>query len=158
VLETNLHQVTDDASIPTGEITAYSDIVAGEEFVFGDTHPDVDHCFIISRDDPATIPADTRAQPLRKLITLTHPGTKIHLEAWSTEPAFQVYAGRYIDVAAMDGMPARGKRSGICIEASRYINAVNVPAWRPMVSLRKGMVYGSRTVYRAWEQADQQQQ
>jgi aldose 1-epimerase len=155
VLETNLHQVTDDASIPTGEIAAYPDIVAGKEFTFGATDPDIDHCFVISREKPSDIPLDTRDQPLRKLITLSHPGTKIHLEAWSTEPAFQVYAGRYIDVATMDGMPARGKRSGICIEASRFINAVNVPAWRPMVSLKKGKLYGSRTVYRAWEQTEQ---
>ena len=57
---------------------------------------------------------------------------------------------RFIDVPAKDGQPARGPRSGLCIEASRYVNAINNDQWRRQVVLKKGQIWGSRTVYRAW--------
>lgn len=68
----------------------------------------------------------------------------------STEPAFQVYTGAGIDVPAVNGMPARGSRSGFCVEPSRYVNAPNEPAWRGMAVLKRGQVWGSKTVYKAW--------
>lgn len=40
-------------------------------------------------------------------------------------------------------MPARGRRSGMCIEASRYVNAINDERWRHMVLLRKGELWVS---------------
>jgi aldose 1-epimerase len=100
--------------------------------------------------DAASIPLDTRNNEMKKLVVLYHPDTKIRFEALSTEPAFQFYAGRYIDVPAMDGLPSRGPRSGVCIEASRYVDAINNDKWKHMVILRKGQVWGSRTIYRAW--------
>jgi aldose 1-epimerase len=47
-------------------------------------------------------------------------------------------------------VPARGARSGFCVEPSRFVNAANVEEWKGQVLLKKGEVYGSRTVYRAW--------
>lgn len=151
-VSTNLHQVTDDKDIPTGEIKPFPGIPANEEFTLGAQEPDPDHCFIMN-DDPSSIPLDTRKEPMKRLIKLYHPNTKIHFEALSTEPAFQFYAGRSINVPEMDGMPARGPRSGLCIEASRYVNAINDERWRNMVVLKKGEVWGSRTIYRGWKEA-----
>lgn len=145
----NLHLPTDADNIPTGDITPYPGIPANEEFVLGASEPDPDHCFVVNAD-PASVPLDTRAGPMRKLIELSHPATNIHFEALSTEPAFQFYTGRHINVPEMDGMPARGPRSGMCIEASRYVNAINEDKWRHQVVLRKGQTFGSRTIYRAW--------
>ena len=102
--------------------------------------------------DPASVPLDTRKERLQKLCEFYHPGSKIHLEALSTEPAFQFYTGRKNNIQAMDGMPARGPRSGMCIEASRYVNAINDEKLRHMVVLKKGGIWGSRTIYRAWVQ------
>lgn len=68
----------------------------------------------------------------------------------STEPAFQFYTGKYIDVPEVEGVGARGPRSGFCVEPSRFVNAVNVDEWRGQVVLRRGEVYGSRVVYRGW--------
>lgn len=150
-VSTNLHQVVDDTAIPTGAIEPYPEFAPNEEFTLGASTPAPDHCFIMS-PDPASVPLDTRSQPLKKLIGLYHPDSKIRFEALSTEPAFQFYAGKFIDVPAMDGLPARGPRSGLCIEASRYVNAVNEEKWRGMVVLRKGQVWGSRTVYRGWKE------
>ena len=128
-LHTNMHQVTDDTAIPTGAIEPFPGIPINEEFTLGPKEPDPDHCFIMNTD-PTTVPLDTRQEPMKKLCEFYHPNTKIHLEALSTEPAFQWYTGRFIDVPEMDGMPARGQRSGMCIEASRYVNAVNDERWR----------------------------
>lgn len=147
---TNKHQVVDDTSVPTGAIEAYPGIPVNEEFTFGPKEPDPDHCFIMNTD-PASIPLDTRKSPMQKLCKFYHPDTKIHLEALSTEPAFQFYAGRFVDVPEMDNMPARGPRSGMCLEASRYVNAINDDRWKHMVVLRKGQTFGSRTIYRAWK-------
>lgn len=77
------------------------------------------------------------------------------MEVHATDPAFQFYTGKYIDVPAAkteDGteVPARGARSGFCVEPSRFVNAVNVPEWKDQVLLKKGEVYGSRIVYKGW--------
>jgi len=75
----------------------------------------------------------------------------MHFEALSTEPAFQFYTGEYIKTEAVDGQAAYGPRAGFCVEAQRYINAVNEPKWRGMVTLKKGQTWGSKTVYQAWK-------
>lgn len=151
IASTNLHQVTDKDDIPTGEIKPFPGIPANEEFTLGPQEPAPDHCFIVNTD-PASVPIDTRKEPMKQLLKLYHPGTKIHFEALSTEPAFQFYTGRFIDVPEMDGMPARGPRSGMCIEASRYVNAINDEKLRHMVVLKKGQLFGSRTIYQAWKE------
>ena len=150
-VSTNLHQVTDEQDIPTGEIKPFPGIPANEEFTLGPKEPNPDHCFVMN-DDPASIPLDTRNEQMKRLIKLYHPNTKIHFEALSTEPAFQFYTGKNINVPAMDGMPARGPRSGMCIEASRYVNAINDNKLKHMVVLKKGETFGSRTIYRAWQE------
>lgn len=96
------------------------------------------------------IPLDTRSSPLTKLVTAFHPSTGIHFEVLSTEPAFQFYTGKYIDVPAVEGVEKRSARSGFCVEPSRYVNAINVDEWKGQVVLKKGETYGSRIVYRGW--------
>lgn len=93
---------------------------------------------------------DTRSSKLNTLVTAYHPDTKIHLEVLSTEPAFQFYTGKYINVPKVQNVEARGARSGFCVEPSRFVNAINVPEWKGQVLLKKGEVYGSRIVYRGW--------
>lgn len=148
-LSTNLHQVVNDVDIPTGPIEPYPGVEANKAFTLGPKEPDIDHCFVLNTA-PESIPIDTRTLPIRRLGAFYHPATKIHLEVHSTEPAFQFYTGKYIDVPAVGGLPARGQRSGFCVEPSRYINAVNVDKWRSMVVLKRGHKYGSRFTYRAW--------
>lgn len=150
VLETDQYLVVDDTDIPTGDVKAFPGVKAGQSFALGDKEPDIDHCFVMNTD-PASIPLDTRESPLRRLAYFKHPDTHLNFEVWSTEPAFQFYTGKYINVPAVDGTPARGPRSGFCVEPSRYINAVNEDKWKDMVTLRKGQLWGSRIVYRSWK-------
>lgn len=148
-LSTNLYLPVDDGGIPTSGPAPYPGIVANKVFTLGATEPDVDDCFAFSTP-PASVPLDTRNSPLQLLVAASHPKTGIHLDVLSTEPAFQFYTGKYIDVPAVDGAPARGARSAFCVEPSRYVNAPNVDEWKSQVLLKKGQVYGSRVVYRAW--------
>lgn len=96
------------------------------------------------------MPIDTREAPLKLCVSAFHPASKIHLDVLSTDPAFQLYTGNGINVPSVGGLEARGPRSGFCVEPSRYVNAPNVEEWKGMVTLKKGEVYGSRIVYRAW--------
>ena len=150
MLGTAKYQVTDDNDIPTGSIGSFPGIEADRQFTLGATEPDIDHCFVLDPKNPE-VPIDTRSRSLQKQVTLSHPNTNLHLEVLSTEPAFQFYTGKYIDVAATDQTPARGARAAICIEPSRYINAINVPEWRNQVLVKKGQTYGAKNVYKAWK-------
>ena len=147
---TNQYQVIDDNQIPTGDIAAFPDIEANQPFPLGAKEPAIDHCFVTDVE-PQLVPIDTRNRDLKKLVTLTHPSTSLHLDVFSTEPAFQFYTGDYVDVPATKDSPAKPARAGICIEPSRYVNAVNVPEWRAMVLLKQGQTWGAKNVYKAWK-------
>jgi aldose 1-epimerase len=145
----NSYLPVDNGGIPIGGVAPYSSITAAQPFVLGPSEPDIDDCFVV--DNTQTIfPLDTRSSKLVKLVEAYHPETKIHLEVLSTEPSFQFYTGKYIDVPAVEGVEARSARSGFCVEPSRFVNAINVPEWKDQVVLKKGEVYGSRIVYRGW--------
>ncbi|KAF2086253.1 bifunctional protein GAL10 [Saccharata proteae CBS 121410] len=148
-LATDKHLVVDGGSIPTGAIESYPGVLANTNFTLGEKEPAIDHCFIMdTRSDQ--IPIDTRPLELKKLAAFHHPDSRIHLEIHSTEPAFQFYTGNFINVPAVAGVPARGPRSGFCVEPSRYVNATNVDEWKSQVLLKRGAKYGSRIVYRGW--------
>lgn len=102
--------------------------------------------------DSSKIPLDTRSLPLRRLAQFNHSSTGLHLEVHSTEPAFQFYTGKYIDIPSIDGRPAQTEGSGFCVEPSRYVNAINEPEWRNQVLLKKGQIFGCTTVYKAWKE------
>ncbi|KAH9862194.1 hypothetical protein IAQ61_010397 [Plenodomus lingam] len=148
-LITNKYQVVDDGGIPTGPIEEYPGVMPNKTFTLGEAKPDIDDCFVVNTD-PKTISIDTRTSPLQKIASFYHPDSKIHLEIHSTEPAFQFYTGKYIDVPAVDSLPPRGPRSGFCVEPSRCVNAINIPEFKHTMLLKKGEKYGSKIVYRAW--------
>lgn len=142
----------DDAGIPSGypPIQPYPGIEIGVPFSLTDRV--IDNCFIhipytcTVPSGTRPIPLDTRSLELRTAVHACHPTTGIHLEVATTEPAFQLYTGDNIS-----GDPKRGARAGFCVEPGRYINSVNRECWRGMVVAKKGEVYGSKIVYKAWE-------
>lgn len=147
------HLPLDEWNVPTGGPTIFTKVTANEEFVLGAEEPDIDDCFVVDPSaSPSSVPIDTRSQPLVALVQARHPESNIHLEVYSTEPSFQYYTGRWIDVPAVDGVPARGARSGFCVEPSRFVNACNVEDWKSQMLLKKGEKYGCRTVYKAWKE------
>jgi aldose 1-epimerase len=140
----------DETDIPLGYVGAYPGIEPEKAFILGKSEPNIDHCFVVE-SNASKIPLDTRAGAMRKLTSMSHPSTQLHLEIFSTEPAFQFYTGQFVDVAEAQDSPARPPRAGICVEPQRYINAINVPEWRNMVTLRRGEKWGARTLYQAWK-------
>lgn len=142
--------MVDDKLIPTGAIEDFPGVEANKTFLLGPKDPFIDHCFVLDATNP-TCALDTRNSQLNRIVGLFHPESKIHLDIYSTEPAFQFYTGEGVDVPATAHTPARGARAGLCVEPSRYINAVNVPEWRDQVLLKKGKKWGSKTVYKAWK-------
>lgn len=148
-LSTNAQLPNDEQSIPTGPPVPYPDLDTTKPFTLTATEPKIDRCFT-KVTDPASVPIDTRDQPLTLDLTASHPKTGIHLEVWSTEPSYQFYTGDFTNVPAVDGVSAKGPRSAFCCEPGRWINAVNVPEWKSMVMVKKGEKFGSRIVYKAW--------
>ncbi|KAI5863664.1 aldose 1-epimerase [Durotheca rogersii] len=143
----------DEWGIPTTGPTLYTKVATTTPFTLGVQEPDFDDCFVVDpKASPSEVPIDTRAQPLTKLVTAHHPVSGVHLEVLSTEPAYQFYTGKWIDVPAIAGLPARGSRSGFCVEPSRFVNAINVDDWRNQVLLKKGEKFGARIVYKAWKE------
>lgn len=149
-LHTSKHLPVDAINIPLGGIEDFPGIQADHPFVLGAVEPDIDHCFVVDTDT-REMPLDTRQRPLKPLLSAVHPATRLHLAVFSTEPSFQFYTGKHINAAATAHTPARGPRAGFCVEAARYINAINVPEWRNQVLLKRGEVWGSRTVHKAWK-------
>lgn len=148
-LATNQHLPVDDTAIPTGGPQPFPGLDTSKPFTMTSTGPDVDHCFVLA-DDPSAVPVDTRDQPLRRNLVAHHPATGVNLEVLSTEPAFQFYTGKGINVPATGRLPARGPCSGFCCEPSRWVNAANTPEWQGQTLLRKGETYGARIVYKGW--------
>ncbi|KAK6198995.1 hypothetical protein LQW54_010193 [Pestalotiopsis sp. IQ-011] len=142
----------DATGIPTADPTTYPHVETHKPFTLGAVDPDIDDCFVVDpSSSPSSVPLDTRSRPLTRLVSASHPGSGINLEVHSTEPAFQFYTGKYIDVPAIEGARARGARSGFCVEPSRFVNAINEDKWKSQVLLKKGDKYGARIVYRAWK-------
>ncbi|KAI9147721.1 Bifunctional protein [Paramyrothecium foliicola] len=150
-LHTNQHLPIDSQAIPTGGPTPFEAVDTRQPFELGPNKAVVDHAFVVNADS-STIPIDTRSEPLIRNLAAHHPKSGIHLEVYSTEPAFQVYDGSGINVPEVEGAPARGAHSGFCCEPSRYINAANTPEWKNQVLLKKGETYGARIVYKGWSE------
>lgn len=121
----------DGEKIPTGKIVSK----AIPETILSDVV--LDDCFVVNEDTSI----DTRAEKLHPLVEVTHPNSSIKFTVSSTDPAFQFYTGDGIDCAQY------GKRSGFCVEPSRYIDAIHLDDYKGQVVLKKGQVYGSRVKY-----------
>ncbi|TQV96901.1 hypothetical protein V2A60_000458 [Cordyceps javanica] len=139
----------DGTGVPTGGPSEFPGVEVGKPIELGAEAPAFDNCFTTTAD-PAAVPIDTRAQPLRLHLAASHPKTGIRLQVLSTEPSFQFYTGDFTDVPAVGGAPARGARSAFCCEPGRWVNAPNTPEWKSMTLLKKSETYGARIVYRAW--------
>ena len=155
ILSTDQYLTLDSNSIPTGEITAHASAPKpNTTFFLGSSSPSFDDCFVL--DPPNIIPLDTRTLPLRTLVRMSHPATKLNLEILSTEPAFQFYTGEHIEVPELESssgekIPAKGPRAGIAVEPSRYVDAPR-KEWRGQCLLKRGEVWGAKSQYRAWKE------
>ena len=145
----------DQNRIPSGNVIAHPSAPPPHTvFNLGADSPAFDDCFVM--DPSEAMPLDTRTSALRQQVSLSHPATSLHLEIFSTEPAFQFYTGEGIDVPELETknghiVPSKGPRAGIAIEPCRYVDAQR-NEWRGQCLLKKGQVWGARSQYRAWKE------
>lgn len=163
-LGTNTHLELTPQQIPTGNIIPHPSCPAEPltPFTLTAQGPSFDDCFVFPYPPAQDVPIDTRPLPLRMAVRMQHPTTKLALEVWSSEPAFQLYTGEGIDVPALplqDGKggktQALGSRAGIAIEPSRYVDAAGGgrEEWRGMCLVKRGGgVWGARNRYVAWRE------
>jgi aldose 1-epimerase len=149
VLQLNAEKYTpvDAMLIPTGEITP----VKGTPLDF--THPvtigahiaemkgdpgGYDHNFVLS----------TEAGKLKLAARVSDASSGRQMEVWTTEPGVQFYSGNFLDgtITGKRGV-VYGKHSGFCLETQHYPDAVNHPAFPPVI-LRPGSVYSTQTIYK----------
>ncbi|KAK9321811.1 galactose mutarotase-like domain-containing protein [Lipomyces orientalis] len=138
-MTTNQSIEVTDTFVPTGRIVPHPLVPPDlSTFTFGAVEPDLDNAFVFSDADTSAL--DTRSFPLKTMASTYHPRTGLHLKGETTEPSFQLYTGKYTDVADL-----YGARSGFCLESSRYLDAVNNPEWKGMVTIGKDQTYGALT-------------
>ena len=128
--------------IPTGEIAP----VAGTPFDFSAPH-DIgermsgmyDHNFCLASQDGS----------LACAAIVTDPMTGRRLEAWTTEPGIQIYAGGSFNPATLKDQFGRPLQpfAGLALETQHYPDSVNQPAF-PDTLLKPGETYTSVTEYR----------
>ncbi|KAK7204177.1 putative aldose 1-epimerase [Myxozyma melibiosi] len=141
-LGTNKYLEVTDTFVPTGKIVPHPLVPEDcSKFTLGPVDPDIDHCFVFP-DVPDLLATDTRSFPMKTMAETYHPVTGIHFAGSTTDPAYQFYTGRYINVA--DLYPAR---SGFCLESSRYVDAMNIDEWKKMVTIGKDDKYGCLTKF-----------
>ena len=93
---------------------------------------------------------DGAPDKLKPIGTVKSEKSGISLEAFTTEPAIQLYSGNFIHC---DPVPngkngiRYPKNGGFCLEAQHYPDSVNHPHF-PSTVLRPGEVYKQKTIYR----------
>ncbi|KAI5959576.1 GAL10 [Candida pseudojiufengensis] len=94
-----------------------------------------DDCFVVSENSQI----DTRSNSLNKIFEASHPNSQTKLVISTTEPSFQFYTGDAINTHGF------GKRSGFCVEPSRFVDAIHLKKYENQVILLKDDVYGAKS-------------
>src|ERR1035441_5973862 len=131
--------------------TVYSQVVKGTPLDF--THPVAIGAHILEmKGDPGgydhnfVLSADRGKFKLAASVVDAASGRK--MEVWTTEPGVQFYSGNFLDgtLTGKRGI-VYGKHSGFCLETQHFPDAVNQPAFPPVI-LRPPSVYSTQTTYK----------
>ncbi|KAF7561294.1 hypothetical protein G7046_g2848 [Stylonectria norvegica] len=87
-----LYLKVDDNQLPTGGIAQQPGVELHRPITFITERPIIDDFFVLDTE-VSNVPIDTRSRPLRPYVVMHLHGTKIHLEAGTTKPSFQIYSG-----------------------------------------------------------------
>ncbi len=139
----------DKGLIPTGELTLvegtpmdfrastrigdridsdYDQLVAGGGY---------DHNYVV----------DGEMGTLRPAARVSEPTTGRVLEAFTTEPGIQFYAGNFLDGSVTGKGRSYIKRSGFCLETQHFPDSPNQPNF-PSITLKPNQTFVSTTVYK----------
>lgn len=121
-----------------------------KEQTFGDRFDDDYPPFRVCTGYDHNMVLDGAAGELKPIGTAKSDKSGIWMEAFTTEPAIQLYSGNFIH---FDPVPygksgiRYPKNGGFCMEAQHYPDSVNHPHF-PSTVLRPGEVYRQKTIYR----------
>lgn len=135
------YTVTGPGLIPTGEIKSVEGMPIdftkptklGARAATMGARPVYDHNFVINRPDGDT--------SLVLAARVTEPTTGRILEAWTTEPAVQLYTSN------LNGRLPADQRGFFCLETQHHPDSINQPSF-PTTLLRPGQTFRSTTEWR----------
>ena len=143
VINADAYTPINAANIPTGEIRS----VTGTRFDLRQPRrlrdcnagrpPDFDNNFVLNKDEARRMNIDSVAAAFAASISSLVSG--IRMNVYTSQPGLQFYAGQYL---AGPFAPYRG----LCLEAQRFPDAPNHPAF-PSAVLRAGEEYREVIVY-----------
>jgi len=85
---------------------------------------------------------------LKFAVSVFDPASGRRMEVQTTEPAFQLYTGNFLDGSLVGAGGAIYERhGGLCLETQHYPDSPNKPHF-PSVILRPGGVFNSSTIYK----------
>lgn len=142
-LSAQKYTVNDDGLIPTGEIAD----VSGTPLDFttpakvgsriNELKDGYDHNYIL----------DNPKGKLVKAAVLTEGSSGRMVEAFTTEPAIQLYTGYYISEMKGSNGEMFGRYAGMTLESQHYPDSPNKPEF-PSTELHPGEVFKSKTIYK----------
>jgi len=141
----------DDRHVPTGELMDVTDTpfdlrnrtIIGHGL--GSDHPQIalgggyDHNYVLSRN---------QVRELLPAAVVEYDG--LILQCMTTQPGVQFYSGNFLTGETGKHGAKYNMRSGFCLEAQNWPDAVNKPGF-PDCVLHKGEVYRHKTEYVLWE-------
>ena len=105
-----------------------------------------DHNWIVRRDESQAVP--TPYGTVYPMAYAVGNRTGITLTAYTSQPGVQFYTGNYLDGTPLGkGGAVFDRRSGFCLEAQYYPNALEHPEF-PQPILKKGDVWKALTIYK----------
>jgi len=78
---------------------------------------------------------------LRPVATVKDPKSGRVLTVEANQPGVQFYSGIFMDGSTKGKGRVHAQYTGMCLEAQKFPNSINVPAWRKDVILRPGQTY-----------------
>lgn len=139
----------DEASIPTGEIQTVEGTpmdFTGAKKVGRDINADFDQLKFGNGYDHNWV-IDGWDGTLRHFATVKAPGSGISMEACTTLPGVQVYAGNFIGKQTGKGGAIYGFRGGLCLETQYFPDSANKPQF-PSCVFGADREYDSVTIYK----------
>jgi aldose 1-epimerase len=158
-IDADAYLPVDAEHVPTGEIRS----VAGTPFDFRRAkpfgrdldlaHPELaphggyDHPFVLRGGEGGTGAKGGQGPALRRAARLAEPRSGRVLEIHTTAPCLQLYGGQHLEEGSGKAGWRHGPSRGLCLEAQRFPDAPNQPAFPPAI-LRPGQVHRQETRYR----------
>jgi aldose 1-epimerase len=78
---------------------------------------------------------------LRPVAKVKDPKSGRVLTVESNQPGVQFYSGIFMDGSTKGKGRVHAQYTGMCLEAQKFPNSINVPAWKKDVVLRPGETY-----------------